>query len=375
VRLADFIEANCEPILVKWVAFAETVGSAGPTMDLAALRDHALEMLQTIVKDLRTPESAAEQSKKSKGEADAPDTGTDAETAAEVHASVRAESGFTVGQMVSEYRALRASVIELWTKANGRLSGDDLTDLMRFNEAIDQAVAESVTRFTKDLDRSKEVFVAILGHDLRSPLAAFLGTSQFILDKGKIDDADKALLERNVRTAARMTGMVSDLLDFASSRLGTGIPIVRREMDLATEAAHAVVEVKAANAGTVIRLDTSGDLRGNWDAARIGQVLSNLLHNAVQHGTPKSPITVTVRGETKEVVVQVYNLGPAIPASALPGLFGPFKRLGARRAPPHPAGSLGLGLYIVDRIVVAHGGTITVDSDDRGTFFTVRFPR
>ena len=359
--------------MAEWVAFAETVGAAGPTMDRATLRDHALEMLQTIVKDLRTPESAAEAAKKSKGEADSPDT--DTETAAEVHGSGRAESGFTVGEMVSEYRALRASVIQLWTKATGRLSGDDLKDLMRFNEAIDQAVAESVTRYTQDLDQSKEVFLAILGHDLRSPLSAFIATSKFILEKGKLGDTDESLIARNIRSATRMTEMVSDLLDFTSSRLGSGIPIVRREMDLATEAASAVEEIKDANADAVVRLDTSGDLRGDWDAARIGQLLSNLLHNAIQHGTPKSAITVTVRGERKEVVVQVFNRGPAIPARDLPGLFGPFKRLRAGHAPAHPAGSLGLGLYIVDRIVAAHGGSITVDSDARGTFFTVRLPR
>src|SRR5688572_19566893 len=168
VRLADFIETNVEAILAEWVTFAETCGPAGDTLDLEGLRDHAVDMLNHIVADLRTPQTKAEQAHKSTGAADS--GADDEDTAAEVHGAGRAESGFSVGEMVSEYRALRASVIRLWTKASGTLTGDSLEDLTRFNEAIDQALAESITRYTHDIDRSKEMFLAILGHDLRSPL-------------------------------------------------------------------------------------------------------------------------------------------------------------------------------------------------------------
>ena len=135
VRLADFITANTEPILAEWVAFAETCGPAGREMDIAALRDHAVDMLKVIVADLRTSQTDSEQKEKSQGNAEPAPDGI--ETAAEVHGAGRAESGFSVGEMVSEYRALRASVIRLWTKANGTLTGADLEDLMRFNEAIE----------------------------------------------------------------------------------------------------------------------------------------------------------------------------------------------------------------------------------------------
>ena len=144
LRLADFIETNAEPILVEWALFAETCGPAGGKMDMAALRDHALEMLQAITADLRTAQTPLEQADKSKGNAEPPDSGT--ETAAEVHGAGRAESGFTVAEMVSEYRALRASVLRLWTLENGSLGRADIDDLMRFNEAIDQSLAESLAR-------------------------------------------------------------------------------------------------------------------------------------------------------------------------------------------------------------------------------------
>ncbi|MBA3338534.1 MAG: RsbRD N-terminal domain-containing protein, partial [Geodermatophilaceae bacterium] len=141
MRLADFIADNQELILADWVAFAEGCGPAGEELNLAALRDHAVAMLRDIVTDLRTPQSAAEQTKKSKGSSDGGDDGVD--TAAAVHGAGRADSGFTVGEMVSEYRALRASVIRLWTREQGTLTEHDIEDLMRFNEAIDQALAES----------------------------------------------------------------------------------------------------------------------------------------------------------------------------------------------------------------------------------------
>jgi signal transduction histidine kinase len=374
VRLADFITTNTDAILADWVEFARTCGPAGRTMDLDGLRDHALEMLRTIVVDLGTPQTETERADKSKGISETGDVGPD--TPAEVHGAGRADTGFTVGEMVSEYRALRASVIRLWTRVNGTLTGADLEDLMRFNEAIDQALAESITRYTDDLDHSKEMFLAVLGHDLRTPLGAIAMSAQFMLDTGDLEEPHHTLSTRIVRSSKRMNRMVGDLLDFTRSRLGSGLPIVRARMDLAKEATHAVDETAAAHPESVLHLDTSGDSYGNWDCARVGQVLANLLGNAVQHGSPKTIIGVTVLGEVDDVVLRVHNWGPAIPASRLPKLFNPFKRLESGEASARNPTSLGLGLYIAERIVTAHGGAIEVTSSDHaGTAVTVRLPR
>jgi len=374
VRLADFIATNSDPILAEWVAFAETCGPAGRTMDLSALRDHALAMLDVIVADLRTPQTDDEQAEKSKGNAEPAPAGPD--TAAEVHGAARAESGFSLDEMVSEYRALRASVIRLWTAANGSLTGADLDDLMRFNEAIDQALAESVTRYTQDIDQSKEMFIAILGHDLRTPLGAIITSSQFMLDTGTLDTPHPALTTSILRSARRMNAMVGDLLDFTRIRLGQGVPIVREDADMATMVRHAVEEMAAARPESVLELDTAGDARGQWDEARIGQVLANLLGNAVEYGAPNAPIRVAVRGEATDVVVLVHNRGPAIPTTELHGLFSPLKRLRSGGVTGRASSNLGLGLYIAERIVTAHSGTIAVQSSDAaGTTFTVRLPR
>lgn len=374
MRLADFIVANMEPILTEWVAFAETCTPAAQSMDVVALRDHAQEMLRVIVTDLRTPQSEREREEKSKGKAEAPAHAAD--TAAEVHGAGRAGSGFSVGEMVSEYRALRASVIRLWTRANGTLTGAALEDLMRFNEAIDQALAESITRYTTDLDRSKDMFVAILGHDLRSPISAVLMASQFMLDTGELVEPHLTLTTRIARSAGRMNQMVGDLLDFTRSRLGGGVPIVRAPMDLGRETMSAVEEMNLANPDCLIELDMSGDLSGAWDKARIGQVLANLLGNAVQHGTARTQITVSLHGGADDVTLRVHNRSPVIDPSELPGIFSPFKRLRVGEAPAVPTGSLGLGLYIAERIVTAHGGSIAVRSTEAdGTTFTVQLPR
>ncbi len=375
VRLADFIDQSSELILAEWVAFASTCGPVGRTMNVADLRDHAKEMLQSISADLRTPQTDAEQKSKSTGDAPPEVAAEGADTAAEVHGAGRAESGFTLAEMVSEYRALRASVIRLWTKASGSLTGDDLDDLTRFNEAIDQLLAESITRYAQDLEKSKETFLAILGHDLRTPLGAVITSAQFMIDTGDLTEPGLALATRIVHSAKRMNAMVGDLLDFTRGQLGAGVPITRAPMDLGTEAGLAVAEVAAARPDAIVQLNTSGDLSGDWDCSRLHQVMSNLLGSAVQHGAAQTPISVTVRGEKNDVLLRVHNRGAAIPRAELSELFSPFKGAGVEDAGLDTS-SLGLGLYIAERIVTAHSGTIYVSSSaETGTLFTVRLPR
>jgi signal transduction histidine kinase len=376
MRLAEFIVANREPILVEWEAFARTCAPASGTMDITALRDHADEMLTAIAADLRTPQDRFAQSEKSKGRAWVEDPGVP--TAAEEHGAGRAESGFSVGQMIAEYRALRASVIRLWTKAKGELLPDDVEDLTRFNEAIDQSLAESVTRYHQDLEQSKEIFLAILGHDLRTPLGAIYTSARFMLDTGDLEEPHRTLAARITGSARRTLQMVGDLLDFTRSRLGGGIPVVRAEMNLGRVVREAVDEISAAHPDCHIQVDTRGEQRGEWDQARISQALANLIGNAVQHGAPGTTVTVTVHGDEQEVAVVIHNRGVAIPVDDLDGIFNPMKE----RESPRPAsgrgptGSLGLGLYIAERIVSAHHGRIRVESSEAaGTTFTVHLPR
>ena len=375
MRLADFLRANREPILVEWEAFARTCAPASGTMNVAALRDHAGEMLTAIAADLAPPQGPRAQSEKSKGQA--PDPSPDRPTAAGEHGAGRAGSGFTVAQMVAEYRALRASVLRLWTQAMGELTAVHLEDLTRFNEAIDQALAESVARFDQDVEHAKETFLAILGHDLRTPLGAIYSSAAFMLETGELEEPHRTLTMRIAGSAKRTTTMVGDLLDFTRSRLGGGIPVVRVPMSLGKVVHDAVDEISAAHPSCRIRIDARGEQRGEWDAARLSQALGNLIGNAVQHGDDDGTVTVEVRGEDEQIAVVVHNDGAILP-DQLDGLFNPMKATRSLRpaSVEGPIGSLGLGLYIAERIVRAHDGHIAVESSrERGTTFTVYLPR
>jgi signal transduction histidine kinase len=375
MRLADFILANREPILAEWEAFARTCEPASGPMDVTALRDHADAMLTVFAADLATPQGRFAQAEKSKGRALADDPGE--RTAAEEHGTGRAQSGFTVAQMVAEYRALRASVIRLWTKSEGALDAPDIEDLTRFNEAVDQALAESVVRFNHDVEQAKETFLAILGHDLRMPLGAIQTSATFMLETGELEEPHRTLTARIGGSAKRSVTMVGDLLDFTRSHLGSGIPVVRAEMDLGKVVREVVEEIAAAHPERPIRVDTRVAQRGRWDAARISQVLGNLIGNAVQHGAEGTPVTISVGGTEQEVCVSVHNRGAVIPPEQLDGIFNPLRtRQAPRTAARGPTGSLGLGLYIAERIVQAHDGRLDVESSETaGTTFTIHLPR
>ena len=413
VRLADFIVAHPEPILAEWEAFARTCGPPGDAMDVAALRDHASQMLTAFAADLATAETARGQDEKARGSAaGGPGAAVEAvasSTAAGDHGAGRAASGFTVAQMTAEYRALRASVVRLWTAARGgALGAADIEDLTRFHEAIDQALAESLVRFEADVEQAKETFLAILGHDLRTPLGAIQTSAAFLLETAALAPAERTLAGRIGTSAARSLGMVGELLDFTRSRLGGGIPVVRVQGDLLALVREAVAEVAAAAASAAparriaVRtpdLDGSAPLVARFDAPRLSQALGNLIGNAVQHGGA-GPVTVTVTtgapdtvdavpasgaaggrpvtgASTRVITIAVHNGGPPIPAAQLDGLFNPMQARSVRPARPGrgPTSSLGLGLYIAERIVHAHGGHLTVVSSEAGgTTFTATLP-
>lgn len=374
MRLADFITNNRSAILAEWEAFAFTCVPAAGSMGLMALSDHASEMLTVIAKDLNTPQGDYEQSEKSKGHA--PPTGVVERTAAEKHGTGRAESGFTMDQMVAEYRALRASVIRLWTKEQGELRAVDIDDLTRFNEAIDQSLAESITRFTLDLDKSKEMFLAILGHDLRTPLGAVMTSAKFMIETKELPEPHLTLTARIVSASTRMNHMVGALLDFTRSRLGGGIPIAPAPMNMGKAVHDVVDEISAAHPGRGIEVDARGSLRGEWDCARMSQVVSNLVVNALHHGSDRTAVSVRVHGDEKEVTIAVHNRGPAIPEDQLDGIFNAMKRHDTAGKTSGPTANLGLGLYIADQIVQSHKGRIEVESsEERGTTFTIHLPR
>jgi signal transduction histidine kinase len=372
MKMAQFIVSNSERIISEWEEFARSGVPSASEMDREQRRDHLAGMLHAVALDLDTPQTRREQAEKAQGMADAD---VESRTAANSHGIDRAVSGYTPMEVVSEFRALRASILRLWSEEPHELTRVDLEEVTRFNEAIDQMVAESVARYTKTVESSKEIFLGVLGHDLRNPLGAIMMSATTMVAKEGPEWPHFKAASRILNSATRMAGMIGDLLDFARARLGSGIPLVRKDMDLEAACRHTIDEVTAFHPGCVVQLRASGSLRGHWDGDRIAQLLSNLISNAHQYGSDNVPIEITLRGERDRVVLIVHNQGPAIAKDRLQDIFNPFQRLEPARARPGDGRNVGLGLYIVEAIVTAHQGTIDVESTERGTTFTVYLPR
>ena len=374
MRLSKFIIKNMEKILTEWEAFAKTTLPAAETMDSLALRDHAKLILLAVAKDIETSQTAREQSDKSKGMA--PDL-AGKETAAATHGALRQLAGFDLEQLGGEYRALRASVIKLWKAQLTDLSDSEFNDMRRFNEAIDQALAESIKSYSQAVNQSRQTFLAILGHDLRSPLSS-IQMAAHILSQSKVLDAQylnfAASIKKNVST---MDGMIKDLLEYAGGELGRKIPIKRKAANIGSICQISLDEVQSAFPDLNFNFEVSGDLDGFFDAARFQQVLSNLLNNAAKHCQHGTQITLSARRKSETVIVQVKNFGKPIPPASLQVIFNPLVQLSDNGQNPnsHLSTSLGLGLFIAREIVEGHDGTIEVSSTEKdGTKFTVQVP-
>ncbi len=347
-------------------------------MNIEALRNHASRMLDAITLDLEQPQTETEQERKGKG--DVPRVKGAPRTAAAEHGFARAESGFSLDEAFAEYRALRASVMRYYVATRSQPDTADVEDVIRFNEAVDQALAEAISEYGRAVTGYREMFLAVLGHDLRSPLGAILGAASFLAESPELSEPSRRLAATIGHGAQHMNQMIEDLLDYASSQLGQHLALRRSRADLGEIAGDVVHEVETGHSGREVRLHTQGDLVGEWDVARVREILSNLVSNAVKHAAEASPVTVSVSADgADEVVAAVHNLGAPIPEQERELIFEPFRRASSSRREerngPRPRG-MGLGLYIARRMAEAHGGTVRVESStEAATTFAVRLPR
>ena len=378
MRLADFISANVEPILVEWEAFARGIWPPGAPADPAELRNSAAEILRAIVDDMGTAQSPRQQAEKSAGHGGRSGAQSDRlDHASQVHGAGRVGSGLSLPAVVAEYRALRASALRLWRASDPRPDLHDLDDLTRFNEAIDQSLTLAVDSYTRRVDAARNMFLGILGHDLRNPLAAITLTAK--LASASLPDVAELPehLAQITASATAISALVTDLIDFTGAATGAGLPLAPARADLHALCDEVVREARAAHPARAVRLRLNGDLAGTWDAHRLRQLVANLLGNALQHGSALEPVVLAADGSAAEaVVLTVHNGGEPIPADALPTIFDPLVRGPASVQERRTPGSIGLGLYIVREIALAHGGTAELTSTAAaGTTATVRLPR
>ncbi|WP_227747312.1 sensor histidine kinase [Paraburkholderia franconis] len=225
--------------------------------------------------------------------------------------------------------------------------------MIRFNEAIDQMLSESVRRYAEQTRRIGDLFAGVLAHDLRSPLGAILNSAQLLLHDEGLSSTSLRAAANVQRGSMRMKEMIDDLLVFTRGRLGDTLPVSFSPQDMGRICSDAVDEVRASYPNAVIRLLLAGGLRGTWDGTRIGQLVVNLLVNGVRYGSGE--VAVEAVGDDEHVTVIVSNEGNPIPERALPTLFDPMTRASLHNREGTAAG-MGLGLYICSCIATAHHG-------------------
>jgi signal transduction histidine kinase len=252
------------------------------------------------------------------------------------------------------------------------------TSEVEVSRAIANHLASMISRFraVAELERTvreNDLFAGVLAHDLRNPLSAIMSAAQLALLRSEdAGERGSRPLSRIVSSAERMSNMITQLLDFTRVRVGRGIEIQPVHTSLLDITKQSVAELELAYPDRTLELHAQGDHHGCWDPDRLAQVISNLIGNACQHADGTSRIRVAIDGRTDAIYLSVHNEG-VIPRVLLPKLFDPFRGREGRRG---DARGLGLGLYIVQEIVRAHHGTVSVTSSDGvGTTFVVRLPR
>jgi signal transduction histidine kinase len=371
MRLAEFIVSDMENILSQWEEFASSMLPAAATMSPLALRDHAEQILRAAALDMMSAQTRESQAEKSKGRApivvDAP------ETAAQTHGFLRAQSGFDIEQLAAEYRALRACVLRRWIDACER-EVPSVDDVIRFNEAIDQAVAESISFFSAQLNRSRNLMLGMLGHDMRTPLMTIQNTASYLAALNSGGDVSKAA-SRLINSGSRIKALLDDLVDFNKTSLGVGLRIDRSHVDLAKLFSDELQLLRAAYPDRKLDLVAASPCEGNWDGVRLQRVLANLVVNAIKYGTAGQPAKVELKVEPKEVAFEVRNAGSGIGSADFARMCEPLQRGVAQSGTSSEDGSLGLGLFIAREIANAHDGDLECRTDKSETVVVVRLPR
>ncbi|HYO68791.1 MAG TPA: PAS domain-containing protein, partial [Archangium sp.] len=286
-----------------------------------------------------------------------------------VAAAIAGENG---GRYDVEYRTVAPDGRIRWLAARGQSFFDSSGKAVRFlGTAMDitaRKLAEEALRERSMLERQ---LIGIVSHDLRNPLNTILLGVQALLRRDDLDERTTRTALRIQQATERATRLVRDLLDYTQARLGGGLRLERKPVDLHALAQAVVDEVRAAHPERELLVASDGDGRGEWDGDRLSQLVTNLVTNAVKYSPAGTPIMVMTMGEGQEVTLEVHNEGPPIPADVLPGLFQPLQRGEGSGATAER--SVGLGLYIVDQVGRAHRGSLAVSSSQaEGTSFTVR---
>jgi signal transduction histidine kinase len=373
VKLSSFIQSHMEVILAEWDAFARAHEPVDADMSDEALRDHARTMLQDIAGEMLTAQTEQERQRKSEGKEPRV---TEAESAATLHGRERHSNNFTLATLGGEFRALRATVLRLWQPHMERADASALEEVIRFNEGIDKALADSIGAWSERTSHARELFLAILGHDLRSPLASVALAGDMLAQPGVSVEKTNRLALNVTRATRVMSSMINDLTGYASTQLGGSMPHHPEACDLLPALREAIEDATATYPDARFQLYAPGALVGCYDRTRLYQMFLNLLVNAARYGKDGCPVVAEAGNGPGEYWVTITNQGEPIPATSLDSIFKPLVQLeNGNGHAARPRTSLGLGLYIARTIAERHGGSIAVTSSEaEGTRFRVSLP-
>ena len=232
-------------------------------------------------------------------------------------------SGFNLEQAISEYRALRSSILFLWVQTQP--SNDDvvLSEVTRFNETIDQAIAEIIRRYADRSERYSDVFLGILTHEVRNFLNIIRLSGETLKADGPLQETQSTSAARILKGVGSIDRLMNDLAILVRSRMRVQLPLTRITRIMGEICRQTLEEVKLSHSNTDFELETIGNLRGNWDHERLSQVIFNLVVNAVIHASAKH-VQIAAEDQGPDVVVRVINQGAPIPAEMQDSIFDPF---------------------------------------------------
>lgn len=349
-RVADFIRANQTRIADAWEDEVRGELPALRSMSRPVLVDHLREFLEGLAAWVEGDTDEAERAFKS---------------LVDGHALQRLGYGVGLETLTREYSKLRLVLLREVARGNGF----DPDSLLRMHEGMDRAMSEAIHRYAQRREEVRDRFISILGHDLRDPLSTVKILANTLAANPGLKAEHRLVAKRISSATSRMHRMINDVLDFARGHLGSGIPAYPTPSDMGEICRAAVDELAAAHPQRAIELTTEGDLHGAFDRDRVHQALGNLISNALHH--TDGVIEVHAYGTPNGIVTDVTSHGARIPDELKRRIFDPFAQgtsAGTRQG-------LGLGLYIVQQIVLAHGGTCGITSDDQATTFSIRWPR
>ena len=396
MRLPEFIAENVERILAEWEVFARDVWPEGPTAGPAELRDEAEDILRTALADMRSDQTDGEQAGKSKGQLGQSAESEHLTSASSSHGGGRATSGFDLWAVIAEYRALRASVLRLWRESAPSPDLRDLDDVTRFNEAMDQSLTQAVRGYAERVERdraallaseqasrqeaeaanrAKDLFLATLSHEMRTPLNAIVGWISILRHQyAEVSHFQEglAVIERNTKAQVQLIDDLLDVSRIVSGKLRVEVgPAISPRSSTPVSASCARRLNRGASRSTCAR---SGGSRHGAIVIRLQQVVWNLVSNAVKFTPKGGRVDVTLARDQSSVQIQVRDTGQGISPTCCPtSSTASAKRTAASDG---RSAGWGLGLSIVKYIVEAHGGTIEAASagEGHGSTFTVRLP-